>query len=76
MDEADRASDYELRLNQAAIAAHRNQVALAAARGAAYYCGECGEVIPQARREASPGCLNCLPCQVELEHRAQRGFWP
>ena len=30
-------------------------------------CLECGEPIPQARREAMPGCTLCIKCQTELE---------
>jgi phage/conjugal plasmid C-4 type zinc finger TraR family protein len=30
----------------------------------AKYCGDCLEPIPQARREAQPGCKYCISCQV------------
>lgn len=30
-------------------------------------CAECGEEIPQARREALPGVRLCLACQLELD---------
>jgi RNA polymerase-binding transcription factor DksA len=30
-------------------------------------CLECGDEIPQARREAVKGCLYCTSCQVEKE---------
>ncbi len=35
-------------------------------------CRECGEPIPQRRREAMPGVQLCLDCQRESEG----GFWP
>jgi hypothetical protein len=30
-------------------------------------CDTCGGAIPEARLEVSPGALNCLECQLELE---------
>jgi len=29
------------------------------------HCAECGDAIPQARREAVPGVRLCIPCQLE-----------
>ena len=34
-------------------------------------CLSCGDPIPEARRQARPGALFCLPCQTERE-RTQR----
>lgn len=31
------------------------------------HCAECGETIPQARREALPGVRYCIECQTELD---------
>lgn len=31
------------------------------------HCDECGEPIPQARREAVPGVQLCVECQRELD---------
>lgn len=31
------------------------------------FCEECGERIPDARREAIPGCTRCVDCQQDLE---------
>ncbi|PNK61040.1 DksA/TraR family C4-type zinc finger protein [Psychrobacter sp. FDAARGOS_221] len=31
------------------------------------YCDECGEPIPEARRQALPGVQHCVRCQTELE---------
>ena len=37
-------------------------------------CEECGESIPQARREALPGVRLCVPCQQALDDsRASTG---
>jgi phage/conjugal plasmid C-4 type zinc finger TraR family protein len=32
-------------------------------------CDECGEPIPQARREAVPGVRLCVRCQSEVDER-------
>lgn len=39
-------------------------------------CEECGEPIPQARRDAIPGVQLCVACQTERdnEERAAAGF--
>lgn len=31
------------------------------------HCGECDEIIPEARRKAIPGVRLCIACQSELE---------
>ncbi|WP_019673126.1 DksA/TraR family C4-type zinc finger protein [Psychrobacter lutiphocae] len=31
------------------------------------YCDECGEPIPEARRQALPGVQHCVSCQSQLE---------
>lgn len=59
----DAASELEELLREQAIAAHRidrNAVS-------ATHCIECGDDIPQARREAVPGCRTCASCQEEIE---------
>ena len=33
----------------------------------AEFCEECGEAIPEARREAIPGVQLCVACQSKLE---------
>lgn len=40
------------------------------------HCEECGNDIPQARREAIPGVRLCVGCQSELEktQSATRGY--
>lgn len=35
-----------------------------------YYCEDCGDVIPQARREVVQGCTRCIVCQ----EYAEQGF--
>lgn len=68
----DAASELEEMQREQAIAAHRidrNAVS-------ATHCVECDEAIPQARREAVPGCRTCASCQEEIELKnKQRGSW-
>ena len=33
-----------------------------------YECDDCGEPIPEARRQAVPGCTRCVFCQEYFEH--------
>lgn len=35
-------------------------------------CDTCGGAIPEGRLEVSPGALNCLECQLELEKKFNR----
>ncbi|MEW6593375.1 MAG: TraR/DksA C4-type zinc finger protein [Thermodesulfobacteriota bacterium] len=37
-------------------------------------CLKWGEPIPEARRQAQPGCEDCVQCQNWLEKG--HGFWP
>ncbi|OBX79487.1 hypothetical protein A9308_00120 [Moraxella atlantae] len=39
----------------------------------AAFCEECGQAIPQARRDAMPGVHYCVACQQELEQH-QKAF--
>ncbi|WP_274571570.1 TraR/DksA family transcriptional regulator [Neisseria leonii] len=34
----------------------------------AYECEDCGAAIPEARRQAVPGCIRCVCCQAYAEH--------
>ena len=35
------------------------------------HCEECGEAIPEARREAIPGVRFCVTCQEELDAKQE-----
>ena len=35
------------------------------------HCEECGEAIPEARRQAVPGVKLCIECQAEADRHAQ-----
>ncbi|MEZ8761407.1 TraR/DksA C4-type zinc finger protein [Vibrio splendidus] len=66
-DVIDQASGFESQFtevaltNQLARAKHVNQ------RESAQECGECGDPIPEARRQHISGCQYCTQCQSELE---------
>ncbi|WP_084312824.1 TraR/DksA C4-type zinc finger protein [Desulfobulbus elongatus] len=36
-------------------------------------CDDCGEPIPEARRQAAPGCTRCVFCQQRFERRMREG---
>ncbi len=36
------------------------------------YCEDCGELIPERRREALPGTRTCVACQSERDAEARR----
>lgn len=36
------------------------------------FCEGCDDAIPQARREAAPGCTHCTPCQTFNEMKEAR----
>ena len=72
-DDVDRASKYESmeRLSGIALAAKdmnkRSPVSLT-------HCLECGDPIPEKRREAEPGCELCVECKSWQEKGGY--FWP
>lgn len=37
----------------------------------ATHCVDCGEEIPERRREAAAGCQRCASCQEEAEERGK-----
>lgn len=37
-------------------------------------CEECGEAIPEARREALPGVRLCVACQEEMDEAEDKSF--
>jgi len=60
-DFADIASDYSAEVLQRTLDA-RPRFAVHSTLSAEH-CDECGAAIPQARREAVPGCELCIDCQ-------------
>jgi len=37
-----------------------------------FYCDECGEPIPAARKKAVPDCRYCVECLDEIERKNRR----
>lgn len=48
-------------------AARRNSQRLKPMGESAKVCDECGEAIPEARRQAVPGCRLCVACQEDAD---------
>lgn len=64
-DDLDRAQEINEQLLGDAIAAQQR----AMPRGESLAeCEDCGEEIPEARRQAMPGCRKCIDCQTTLEN--------
>ena len=66
-EEAEVAQINSLISNQNAVDQVRHQLAKQAAQPSAEFCEECGEDIPQLRRELVPGVQLCIHCQTKLE---------
>ncbi|MEA8877787.1 TraR/DksA C4-type zinc finger protein [Citrobacter freundii] len=64
-DIIDTAAEIEELQRNAALSAHRIDHSAVSAE----YCAECGEVIPEPRCAAVPGCQTCAECQLEKEKR-------
>ncbi|KUM03517.1 TraR/DksA C4-type zinc finger protein [Chromobacterium subtsugae] len=72
MDEFDRAQELEALHLAASLAA---QAAASRPLGASLaQCDDCGEAIPEARRQAAPGCTRCMDCQARAEQRKRGGL--
>jgi phage/conjugal plasmid C-4 type zinc finger TraR family protein len=67
-DEADVADAY---IEQSLETALRAQLELNSYLSTAPDCEQCGELIPEARRKAAPGCPTCVECQHLLEAKAR-----
>ncbi len=72
-DDAERAAEYEALERSSAITQStrsmrkRSLVSLT-------HCLECGEKIPEKRRQAEPGCELCVKCKSWEEKGGS--FWP
>jgi phage/conjugal plasmid C-4 type zinc finger TraR family protein len=66
-EEAEIAQIQSLMSNQNAISAVQQKLAEQRKQPSAEFCEECGEDIPQARRELVPGCQMCVHCQERSE---------
>ena len=63
MDRLDRAQKLEEQHRSNAIMKRKRY-----AGTSAHECSECGEAIPEARRQALPGVTTCVECQSINEH--------
>lgn len=66
-DEGDIAQEKYERFLEARIAEHRHRTVEAGLKPAPTECIDCGEVIPEKRRKAVPGCVRCIECQKAFE---------
>lgn len=67
LEEAEIAQVNNLQRNAQAVENLRQQLERQRSQPSAEFCEECGEDIPQARREAVPGVQLCIYCQTKLE---------
>lgn len=68
-DIIDSASELEDLQRDAALSMRRiNRNAVSAT-----HCVDCGEAIPELRREMVPGCQRCSSCQADEELRMKQG---
>ena len=70
---ADLADIAQAHIETVAAAAVKNASAKGYTGKSSLYCCECGEPIPEARREAVPGCSLCVCCQQILETKDKHG---
>ena len=66
-DVIDHACDIEAQLTEVALANQLARVKPENHRESAQECGECGDPIPEARRQHIVGCQYCTHCQSDLE---------
>jgi phage/conjugal plasmid C-4 type zinc finger TraR family protein len=64
-DEADLAQEVNERLLADALADHQRRQPVGPGLT---HCEDCDEEIPEARRQAVPGCRRCVSCQEILEN--------
>ena len=65
-DEAEQSSEVEAKYRNGAITAVLSIIQPGLSR---FFCDECGDEIPEARRIAMPGCTLCIDCQEEFEKK-------
>ncbi|MFJ7792928.1 TraR/DksA C4-type zinc finger protein [Pseudomonas sp. NPDC096950] len=72
MDVAEDATEED-DIDEAVLRVRRSGLQRRSGRSA-YRCEECGDAIPEDRRQAEPGTEHCFDCIDALEHLATRGF--
>jgi phage/conjugal plasmid C-4 type zinc finger TraR family protein len=71
---ADLADIAQAHIETVAAVAVKNVSAKVYTGKSSLYCCECGEPIPEARREAVPGCSLCIYCQQKKEANRKHGI--
>jgi phage/conjugal plasmid C-4 type zinc finger TraR family protein len=66
-DAMDRAQDTSSEWTRRQIQDLHHRMAIQARRPSEQYCLECGQEIPEARREAVPGVRFCVTCQQYVD---------
>jgi len=66
-EEAEVAQINSLIMNMNAVGALQRELAKQRSQPSAEFCEECGEDIPEARRQAIPGVQFCIHCQTKME---------
>ncbi len=69
-DVIDQGCRFETQFTEVALANQLARAKQTEQRESAQECSECGEPIPQKRREKVPGCKYCTACQ-ELADRGR-----
>jgi len=67
LEEAEIAQVNNLQRNALAVSELRSQLEKQRSQPSAEFCEECGEDIPEARRQAVPGVQFCIYCQTKME---------
>lgn len=73
MDDADRADKYAAFVRQVSI--RNSQTNLEVGAQGLSHCEECGEEIPERRRELFPNTRLCVACKSEIEARQKPISW-
>ena len=69
MEEAEFGQLHAIHLNMNAVADVQRQLELQAQRPSLAECEDCGEDIPEPRRQAIKGCTRCVWCQELAEKK-------
>jgi phage/conjugal plasmid C-4 type zinc finger TraR family protein len=71
MDVAEHATEDDI--DEAVLSVRNSELQRHSGRSA-YRCEECGDAIPEDRRQAMPGTEHCFDCIDALKYLATRGF--
>lgn len=64
MDDMDKVQAINDQVDERVVEDHQRSMP----RGESYtHCEDCGNAIPEDRRQAMPGCRRCVDCQTDIE---------